>query len=375
MAYFDLSRLYPLNPLERYLREVFLTLRQEMPPDELIKSASEIQALAKACCETSNSADLVKAWRETFSTVDLANVRLRTGQSFFSLFETTIEKYFFRPGYDVSIRRHDRYFPIGFHNHDFYEVVCVLDGACAHLIGTDRGILRRGDVAFIPPGTKHSIAVYNNDCVLYNLGFRLSTFEQKFKELFSNRHILTDFLLKTMKEQSVNSYIVFHTGNYLLGDNYLAEIEREYDGKQAYSMDRLNALTHLFLIELMRNYAVDAIVSLDNHSGAKIDDIILNYVQNHFRAVTLAELGILFHYSERQLSRIIKNSTGLSFSAYVGKLRHHYAAAMLEKTDLSVARIIELSGDTNPTHFYRAFRDEYGMTPAEYRGSSRQRST
>ena len=159
----------------------------------------------------------------------------------------------FHKGYDIIIRRHDRYYPIMIHSHDFYEIVCVVDGTGAQFIGTDRGILSRGDIVVIAPGTKHSIAFYEDNCIVYNLAIKLSTFETIFKELLANRHILTDFFNKTIHEKSVNSYVVFHTHDYLLGDNYLADIEQEFEGGRAYCADMLNTLTHLFFLHLMRN--------------------------------------------------------------------------------------------------------------------------
>ena len=43
------------------------------------------------------------------------------------------------------------------------------------------------------------------------------------------------------------------------------------------------------------------------------------------------------------------------------------AAYMLRHTDKSISEIMQTLNYSNRTYFYRIFREQYGMTPKEYR--------
>ena len=58
---------------------------------------------------------------------------------------------------------------------------------------------------------------------------------------------------------------------------------------------------------------------------------------------------------------------GTSFSQVLNDYRHQLAKRLLAKTDESIAEIVYLTGFSEPSTFYRAFKRWEGLTPVEYR--------
>ena len=90
-------------------------------------------------------------------------------------------------------------------------------------------------------------------------------------------------------------------------------------------------------------------------------------MQENYTSITLKDLADFFNYSERQIQRIIKNCTGMSFSQNIQKLKMRRAARLLTNPDLSVSAIAEELGYMDSGNFRHIFKKYYGMTPAEYR--------
>lgn len=62
---------------------------------------------------------------------------------------------------------------------------------------------------------------------------------------------------------------------------------------------------------------------------------ILKYIELHYATLTLPELSAFFNYSERQLTRILKNYTGKTFSTLIQDIRLSRAAELLKQPDPS----------------------------------------
>lgn len=132
----------------------------------------------------------------------------------------------------------------------------------------------------------------------------------------------------------------------------------------------INALLEIFFICLLRNHEQNMIVP--NPAGKKQEKniiFILKYIELHYATLTLPELASFFNYSERQLTRILKNYTGQTFSSLIQNIRLSRAAEILKQPDRSVTAVMEEIGYSNITHFYKIFEKKFHMTPAEYRNT------
>ena len=95
---------------------------------------------------------------------------------------------------------------------------------------------------------------------------------------------------------------------------------------------------------------------------------ILTYIRkNYTDNISLSELAEKMYVSPSTLSRFFKKQTGVYFADYVNQVRMKHALQGLLYSDDSITKIAVDSGFSNLSVFHRLFREEYGMSPNEYR--------
>ncbi len=74
--------------------------------------------------------------------------------------------------------------------------------------------------------------------------------------------------------------------------------------------------------------------------------------------------------SRSVLARTVKENTGTSATAYILQIRMEHACKLLKRPDLTIGEISISCGFDDLNYFTRLFRQNYGMTPTEYRDIS-----
>ena len=100
---------------------------------------------------------------------------------------------------------------------------------------------------------------------------------------------------------------------------------------------------------------------------AKIRQIL----ESRLGRISRSELSAMLHYNEEYLNRIIKQSTGKTFSQYRQDIVLREAKRLLVETDLSISAIMDQLELSNRSFFYRTFQKEFGQTPSEFRHQNR----
>lgn len=270
--------------------------------------------------------------------------------------------------YDVIVKRHLRYSPCFIHTHSFFEVVYVLNGFCTNRIADQSVEMKKGDLYILAPGTSHAISVFNDDCIIFNLLIKSSTFERAFFGTLVNNDILSTFFSRALYTPSSGAYLLFSTENDLLIQNLVLELYSEFQSKLPYSERMLNTITTKLFINLLRNHGKNVLVP--NPSGNAVEKNIIkimNFISTNYKAITLKELSLFFNYSERQMSRILKDYNGKSFINIIQDIKVQKACELLRNDDISINSIIDIVGYSNTSHFYHVFKRQYNMTPIAYR--------
>ena len=73
-----------------------------------------------------------------------------------------------------------------------------------------------------------------------------------------------------------------------------------------------------------------------------------------------------FHYSERQVSRIVLEYTGQNYAQLVLRLKMERAAALLKQKKTNAEHIASALGYANTSSFFRAFSKYYGFPPSKF---------
>ncbi|WP_019909229.1 response regulator [Paenibacillus sp. HW567] len=95
---------------------------------------------------------------------------------------------------------------------------------------------------------------------------------------------------------------------------------------------------------------------------------IQTYIADHIsEGLSLEDLGKIAHLHPVYLSKLYKQETGENLSAYISMKRLEKASQLLIDSSLHVVDISRLVGYKKNQYFIKLFKDQYGVTPYQYR--------
>ena len=101
----------------------------------------------------------------------------------------------------------------------------------------------------------------------------------------------------------------------------------------------------------------------------RVTDYLAEHLDEALDLETLARVAFLSPY---HFHRVYRGLLGETVNDTVRRLRLHRAALDLLDRELSIERTARRAGYTSQAAFTRAFRAEYGVPPARYRGAQRE---
>lgn len=114
-----------------------------------------------------------------------------------------------------------------------------------------------------------------------------------------------------------------------------------------------------------------AVSRLGRDADFSNDDIIDNirkYIAGHLaEALSLEDLGRIVHLHPVYLSKFYKQETGENLSSYISVKRLERAATLLTGSKLHVMDISQMVGYKKSQYFIKLFKEQYGVTPQQYR--------
>ena len=130
-----------------------------------------------------------------------------------------------------------------------------------------------------------------------------------------------------------------------------------------------------YLYEILQYFTehLEAIMSAIAHSSREsVLDDILHYIEHNYADnITLENIAPLFGYNSSYLGRIFSKKMGETFNSYLARVRIEHSKQMLRQEDTKIYVIAEKVGYHNADYFHIKFKKYVGMSPAEYRKSSR----
>ena len=95
---------------------------------------------------------------------------------------------------------------------------------------------------------------------------------------------------------------------------------------------------------------------------------ILKYIENNFTDSTLSLTSVSkeMGYNSKYISRIFKESVGITFSEHLKNTRINHSLFLIGQGITSIKNIALLSGYHDPFYFSNIFKEEVGISPSEY---------
>ena len=264
-----------------------------------------------------------------------------------------------RKDYEVNLYR-DKYFKtVEMHSHDFYEVYCFIAGSVDYIVEDGLYRLQTGDVLLIPPNYLHQpnvkdgsksydrIVLWINPAYIKRLSSPttdLSTCFQKAKEkgayLVRNSALaekLVKELIAVIEQQNSTSF-----GADLTAENHI-----------------INTLTLLGAHYLKNRQAKQA-------EQSKIISRAIEYISEHLtEPITLDDISSSLFTNKYYFAHLFKEETGVSPHSYILKKRLLLSKELIEQCH-PITEVYQRCGFADYTHFFRAFKKEFDLTPKQY---------
>lgn len=260
-------------------------------------------------------------------------------------------------GKNISLSRYKTMYGINVHTHLYFEIEYVLSGNCFQNFQNTSYEFTRGDIALFKPESRHK----------YQTSGELEVLRLK---------INPEFLPQIYKlhEHKFSAANIIHLppNEVLRVESILQMIEKEFNNKNEFYSEVISGYLEVLFALLIR---------VNNNS--KFDDVkptvldfrsIISYIEKNLKTITPSAVATYSGYNFPYFSKLFKKHMGINLSEYINLTKLNIAAEMLSDTDKRIENIGYEVGFNNKSYFYRVFKRYYGVTPEEYRRSSRKRN-
>jgi AraC-like DNA-binding protein/mannose-6-phosphate isomerase-like protein (cupin superfamily) len=310
---------------------------------------------------------------QTVFGVDVEGFQQDIMTSFAKTIHTFNEDFLIPKDVDIHVLRHPRYMPVKDHSHDFIEFVYIYQGDCIQHISGREVEAQEGDLFLLAPGVYHHISTFDDDSIVIYIMIRKSTFQSAFMSLLKQSDLLSAFFAHVIYGGNTYPYLLFITQNDPVLKDWIFSMYKEASGRDDYSDRMLNTQFEWMCLYLLRNHIGK--MDLYGHGSRAIRIMeLLGYINEHFCTITLSDLAAHFGYSTGHLCRLIKKATGMNFSELTRRIRLEKACELLSNSTISISLIAEGIGFCDSSNFYKAFKKQYGLPPAQYRKSKTRTS-
>lgn len=265
---------------------------------------------------------------------------------------------------EVLLREHDE-FPIGEHQHSFFEMTYILQGEGTLRVDAPTGESEHyhyhsGSLFLVPPDTVHLFTTLSHSRYIFI----------RFTE-----HYVVDFVSRavghTLHIRSHFEVIQADGSTYTLRP--LAQLMcGELEHPRALSADLLQCYVNGMILQVAR--CLSGSIPCDAAKGGDDDRAryMLQYIQQHIHqpdALRVEVLAQKFSLSPVYVGRYFKHHFGEDLHRYIVRSRLRMVEDMLLHTSMSVKEIAVRVGYADASYLNRVFCSEHGVPPLQFRNS------
>ncbi|MHC4886249.1 MAG: helix-turn-helix domain-containing protein [Planctomycetota bacterium] len=251
--------------------------------------------------------------------------------------------------------------------HNFHEILYILEGEGVQWVGSSSLPCRRGDIFFLPAGSWH-IANSKHEATSIVLNFYDTCFAHALpgdREAACIVTALVRFALARGARLGVSDRTRSSVSKCLRRMAVAGGRRHIFGNQCAAKAEFLAVLAHLVSDPDLR--LIDDIHPNTKFNQKRIEQGIA-FIHDHFaEALPMERLADVLCVSPNHLHAIFKQQTGTTPASYVAHLRVEAAADLLQTTTVPIKQIAQQCGFPCLSHFYAVFRRHTGQTPATFR--------
>ncbi len=249
---------------------------------------------------------------------------------------------------------------VSLHSHNFYEILfCHSAAETEYLVGAERYRLQKGDVIMIPPGVSHRPLLPENMTEPYRRDV-LWVSQELMDQL--------ELMIAPASRMSAQASQLLRTGGTrweFLGEMFRQGV-RESENRETGWEELVLGNTMQILVYLRRAVQDRSAASLKAEKPELLDQA-LAYIENHLaEKITLSDIAKHLWVSQSTVTQTFRNKMGVSFYRCVTQ-RRLIAAKTLILEGVPLESVGQKVGYSDYSSFYRAFKQEFGIAPRQFR--------
>ena len=248
---------------------------------------------------------------------------------------------------------------VNLHSHNYTEVLfCRTSAGVEYLIGSNRYRLQKGDIVYVPPGVSHRPILPEKMTVPYERD--VLWISQEFLE-----HMLKMFPDDTASRRD-HSVPIRTAGTRweFLGELFRTGVLEEEAKRPGWEMTVMGN-TMMILANMKRIYIERSAGTMKAEKPELLDRITAYIERNYAGHITIDDLARRFYVSNSTISHLFKQKMGVSLYRYITQ-RRLIAAKLLIAEKVPMEEISRRVGFVDYSTFYRAFKQEYGISPRQF---------
>jgi AraC-like DNA-binding protein len=249
---------------------------------------------------------------------------------------------------------------VNLHHHDFYECFLFISGDVTYLIEGKTYYLKPGDIILINSNELHQAVIESKEVVYERIVLWMN--KSYLQKLSSSETDLT--LCFESKDKKNVLRTDFET------QKNIRLILNKIIGLQQYKGIGYDLLYNSYITELLvyvNNIAFSEEVRLNvDIKKSNLIDSVIDYINSHLEEdITVDEISEYFYLSKFHLSREFKKHTGTTIHRYIVQKKLIQAKELILE-QMPVIDVYKHCGFGDYSNFFRAFKNEYGVTPKQF---------
>lgn len=234
------------------------------------------------------------------------------------------------------------------HRHEnFYELMLVTEGEWQNITPAGTFTLAVGTLTLFRPGATHQLFTEPMKSKHLVVCIEAEYFESFVARCFPEFSFSSDSLFLSVTISQEKRKYLEYLGNCICQNTQPRKIVSD-----EILLLSISSLLSNALASTEDNYALDIMKKLDTffYLNNSVDEICANYP-----------------YAKPLLMRQFKRVSGTTIVNYKARQKLRYAAHLLTSTNIKIIDIANILQYSSLSYFLRRFKEEYHMTPSEYR--------
>lgn len=261
--------------------------------------------------------------------------------------------------FEVHHKKDKDFKTVEMHSHDFSEVYCFLQGSASYIIEDCKYSLRPGDILIIPPNKLHQLDI--KDSAETYERFVLWLNARYVKKISTQRTDLNTCFLQA----SAHDAFLIRNGATSERVKHLLEsitLSKDAFGSDIENEEKIKTLLITLGQYFLQNSDNAAVTGKSNSTVTKAIDYINEHISED---LSLDTLSAALFVNKFYFAHVFKEMTNTSPHRYILKKRLVLSKQLIERGDAAID-VYEKCGFSDYTHFFRAFKNEYGITPKQF---------